>query len=459
MKNRETIFSPESLMHIGKLTMMPGDPKAHHTLLAVALIAAITLAVAVLWTAIVSLRPLPSRTVVMVTGPEGGAAQEFGRRYREVLARQGIDLRLVPTAGSLENLSRLRDPESMVEFGFLQGGITSEKESPGLASLGTVSYEPLWFFYRGVFRGKVLQALRGRRISIGPEGSGTRALALELLRRNGITPDFAEFLPLPPHVAGEKLLLNEIDAALMVTSWDSPIVRRLLADGHIELASFPRTDAYVALYPFLNKLTLPEGVGDLAGNRPPADVVLIAPKSSLVVRRDLHPAIQYLLLDAAAQIHSGPGIFQKAGQFPAQEAIDLPLSEAARQFYKSGRPFLQRHLPFWLAALVDRLLILIIPVVGLIYPLLRFIPAVYVYQLRRRIFRLYNELWSLEHELETREAGQNVDDLVARLNVLENRASRIRVPLHYSSMLHTWRMHIALIHERLKRRAAGAVTS
>ena len=173
----------------------------------------------------------------------------------------------------------------------------------------------------------------------------------------------------------------------MLTSWDSPVVRRLLADKNIELASFPRTDAYVALYPFLNKLTVPEGVGDLARNRPPRNVVLFAPKASLVVRRDLHPAIKYLLLDAADQIHSGPGIFQKPGQFPALESIDLPLSEEAREFYKSGRPFLQRHLPFWLAVLIGRLLILIIPAIGLLYPLLRLVPAVYGYQLRRRILR------------------------------------------------------------------------
>src|SRR5262245_18917990 len=167
--------------------------------------------------------------------------------------------------------------------------------------------KPLWFFHRGVITG--LEVLRGRKISIGPEGSGTRALALELLARNGIDPRFADLLPLTPQEAGERLIRGEIDAALMLASWDSPMVRRLLSDENIGLASFPRADAYVALYPFLNKLTVPAGVGDLAKNRPPADVILFAPKTSLVVRKDLHPAIQYLLLDAAQQIHSGPGIF------------------------------------------------------------------------------------------------------------------------------------------------------
>ena len=152
------------------------NARARRPFLTIAVISAAVLVVAALWLAIVTLRPMPPRTVIMVTGPEGGASYEFGKRYRELLSRQGIDLKLLPTAGSLENLSRLRDPRSNVEVGFLQGGITSSKDSPGLESLGTVSYEPLWFFYPGSPPGRGLAGLRGSKISIGPEGSGTRAL-------------------------------------------------------------------------------------------------------------------------------------------------------------------------------------------------------------------------------------------------------------------------------------------
>lgn len=422
-------------------------------LITIGLISVALLALTTLWTAIVALRPLPPRTVVMVTGAEGDAFYEFGKRYRDLLAREGIKLELVPTAGSIENLSRLRDAGSRAEVGFLHSGITDKKESPRLESLGTISYEPLWFFSRSKFNRSDLNKLRGKKISIGPEGSGTRVVALKLLALNGIDRGFAEFLPLTPQDAGERLLRNELDAAFMLSSWDSPVVRRLLADGNIELGHFSRTDAYVALYPFLNKLNVPEGVGDIAKNRPPRDTTLFAPKASLVVVKDLHPAIQYLLLDAADQIHSGPGIFQKAGQFPAAESIDLPLSPEARQFYKSGRPFLQRHLPFWLAVLIDRLVILIIPAIGLIYPLVRLMPGVYGYQLRRRIYRLHSELWSLEHELESRGAGQEIGDLTARLEALEDRANRLHLPLFYSNMMYTWRIHAALVHERMKGRA------
>lgn len=406
---------------------------------------------AVLWAAVIPLRPLPPRTVIMVTGPEGGAYNEFGKRYREILAREGIELRLLPTAGALENLAALSDPRSGVSVGFLQGGATSAKDSPGLESLGTVFYEPLWFFYRSAFRGRGLEGLRGRRISIGPEGSGTRALSLELLARNGIDERFAHLLPLTPQVAAEKLLKGEIDAVLMLASWDSSVVRRLLAAERIELASFPRADAYVALYPYLNKVVVPAGVGDIATNRPPAEAVLFAPKASLAVRTDLHPAIQYLLLDAAMQIHSGPGIFQKSGQFPAAESIDLPLSDDARQFYRSGRPFLQRHLPFWLAVLLSRLLILFIPVIGVLYPLLRFVPALYGWKMRRRIYKLYGELRLIEHTLEARDAGQGMDDLAAQLDRLEDKADSLQVPVSYVGMLYMLRDHITLVRGRLRR--------
>jgi hypothetical protein len=229
------------------------------------------------------------------------------------------------------------------------------------------------------------------------------------------------------------------------------VVRRLLSEEAVGLASFPRADAYVALYPFLTKLALPAGVVDLAKDRPPTEVTLFAPKASLVVRRDLHPAIQYLLLDAAEQIHSGPGIFQRSGQFPVGESIDLPLSDEARQFYRSGRPFLQRHLPFWVAVLIGRLFPLLIPLVGVVYPLLRFMPALYTWQIRWRIFRMYGELRRLEEDVESRTPAESIDDLTERLEQLEGKAHRLLVPQFYADVLYTLRMHIALVRERLKR--------
>jgi len=423
--------------------------QAHRLLIVIVVIAVAVLAVAVLWTGASYMRPMPPRILTMATGPEGGAYHEFGKHYREILARDGIELRMLPTAGALENMVKLRDPGSNVDVGFLQSGTTSGKESPDLKSLGTVFYEPLWFFISDKYLQKGIQGLRGKKISIGPEGSGTRALALKLLARNGIDQNFADLLSLTPQETGEKLIRGEIDAAIILTSWDAPVVQKLLVANGIEPVNFPRTDAYLALYPYLNKVVLPEGVIDLAKNRPSSDTLLIAPKANLVVRENLHPALQFLLLKAAEEIHSGPGMFQKPGQFPAAESIDLPLSDQARQYYRSGSPFLQQHLPFWLAVLVNQLLVLLIPVVGVLYPLFRLFPAVYGWQIQRQIYRLYGELRFLEHDLETRGAGQNMDELNSRLDRIEEQAHRLRAQGIYSNMRYTLWMHITLVRERL----------
>jgi TRAP-type uncharacterized transport system substrate-binding protein len=405
-------------------------------------------AVAIVGVAMLLLATMPPRAIVMATGPEGGAYHEAGKRYQTALARDGVQVRLVVTAGALENLALLRDPHSGVDAAFVQSGSVNEDEAPELESLGTMFYEPLWVFYRSGLGGITAEGLRGRKVSIGPEGSGTRALSLELLRRNGI--DGVDLLGLTPEAAGEKLLAGEIDAAFILTSWEAPVVRRLIVDERVALASFPRADAYVALYPYLSRLVLPAGVGDLGKFRPPTDVILFAPKASLVVRKDLHSAIQYLLLTAATQIHSRAGIFQRPGRFPAAESTDLPLSSQALSFYKSGPPFLDHYLPFWMASLVGRLLVLLIPILAVLYPLARFLPALYDWLMRAKISRLYGELRFLEDEIGTN--GRNVDSssMLARLEKLEKQANQLKIPIAYGSMMYLLRNQIALVRERLK---------
>jgi TRAP-type uncharacterized transport system substrate-binding protein len=397
--------------------------------------------------------PLPPKVVVMSTGAPGSDYEVFAQRYKIILARSGVDLQLIPSAGGVENLKRLNDPRSGVAVSFAQSGLTSQAQSPGLQSLGTVSYEPFWFFSRGEVAKDLRTALTGKKVSAGPEGGGTRALALEFLELNGFDRNIVPLLPLTPDNAADALQRGELDVVLMVASWDTRAVRRLLGSSEINVVGFPRADAYVALYPFLSKLVFPAGVGNMATNRPPTDITLIAPKTSLIVRRDLHPAIQFLLLQAASEIHSPPGIFQKSGQFPAPETFDLPLSEDARQFYKSGAPFLQRYLPFWLANLVGRLLVLLIPVVGVAFPLLRLAPAIYGWTMRRRIFRLYGELRFIEVEADSR-SGTAVSELQSRLEHLEERADRLRVPNAFAHFLYHLRNHIGLVRTRLQQAAA-----
>jgi TRAP transporter TAXI family solute receptor len=351
---------------------------------AIALTAA-TIVIAV----IVMLRTMPPRMIVMATGAAGGAYSEVGERYRAVLARAGVEVRLVSTAGSPENLALLLDPRSGVSVSLIEGGTTGTEAPSRLESLGTVFYEPLWLFHKRGLRNTGLSSdLRGRRISIGPVGSGTRALSLELLKRNEIDGQVSELLALGPQAAGDALLAGKIDAAFILSAWEAPVVQKLLAAEQIELATFPRADASVALFPFLNKVVVPRGIGDLAKDLPPNDVILVAPKASLVVNKDLHPAIQYLLLNAAMQIHSRQSVFHQANQFPAAEAIDIPLSSEALQFYKSGRPYLHNYLPFWAADLFGKLIVLLIPILGVLYPILRFLPPLYDWLMRSKIARI-----------------------------------------------------------------------
>jgi TRAP-type uncharacterized transport system substrate-binding protein len=391
---------------------------------------------------------LPPRTVVIATGAEGGANYELGVRYRDMLAKAGVKLQLLTTTGSMENLARLRDPRSRVDVGFVQGGTISKKESAGLESLGTIFYEPLWLFVRSEI-GTDIQALRGRRVSIGPEGSGGRALALDLAKRTKVDTIVGELLGLSPIVAAEKLIAGEIDAAFIVTGWDSPVVQHLINAKGIELGSYQRADALVALYPFLNKLVLPAGIVDLLANRPPADVVLLAPKASLAVRADLHPAVQHLLLSAAVQIHSQPGVFQRAGQFPAAESIDLPLSDEAQRFYKSGRPFLEEHLPFWIATLVEKVLVVFVPLAVLLYPIFKLLPQAYDWLMQSRILRLYDEMRSIESEIESTGSDLNRDAINAKLDQLHQRANQLRLPTAYASALYTLRSHLNIVRARL----------
>ncbi len=411
------------------------------------------------WMALTIGNPFPPKTIFMATGPEGSAYREYGLRYQEFFKRAGIELRLVPTAGGFDNLSRLRDPGSGVGVTFVESGVTTRKESPNLVSLGAVTVEPLWLFFRGPLRGTVAQRLKGKRVSIEAEGSGTRVLARRLLALNGVADSSVTLLALSPEQSADALLRGEIDGAVMLTSWQSPAVQKLLAADGIELQGYPRADAYVARSAILDKVILPEGVADLARNIPPADVPLLAVESNLLVRRDLHPALQYLLLEAATEIHGGRDVFHSIGRFPAPGTIDLPMSEQALTYYKSGRPFVYGYLPFWLAGLAEKLLILIIPLFAVVLPLASFLPRLFQAVTERRLFGMYRELKLVERELETTGPVAGLDQLAAVLEELARRANHLWVPLGYSQRLFILKSHIALAQEHLDKRLNSATES
>jgi TRAP-type uncharacterized transport system substrate-binding protein len=383
----------------------------------------------------------------MATGPPGSAYAGAAERYREILARDGVRLRLVATNGAVDNARLLHDPRAAISVGFVQAGSLNETTARDLESLGTVFYEAVWLFCHCPGPPVPLRERVGWRVSIGPEGSADRPLALKLLALNGVDPHQLRLFAYPPAEAERALRENQVDAAMMLTGWESPIVQSLARDPEVTLLGFPRADAYVAIDPTLSKLTLPRGVADLANNLPPQDTLLIASKASLAVRRDLHPALQYLLVQAALEVHSRPGMFQHSGEFPAAEAIDLPLSKQARQLYLAGPSFLQRSLPFWLAELVQRLLILVLPIAGILYPLWSLVPRLYAWRMRRRVYLIYGDLKHVERELRIAEPGRR-GGLVSRLDQLDGRVLDLRLPNAFSESTFNLRAHIRALRQR-----------
>ncbi len=426
-------------------------PTRRRPLVYAALAVAAATAVAALWVLGPRLAG-PPRTLTLATGLEGGDYAALGPRYQKILARNGITVRLLPTGGDVENLAKLQDSTSDVSAAFVLAGIATDAQKLGLASLGSVMYSPMWVFVRGEPKASGPGVLVGQRVSIGPEGGGTDFQARRLLALNGLDPKSLQLKDFTPAEAEKALGSDELDVLVLVASWESPVVQRLAANPRVSLVSFSRADAYVARDPYLTKLVLPMGVGDLAKNLPLTDVTLIASQPSLLIREDLNPALQYLLLEAASEIHGGPALFQRPGRFPAGEAMDVPLSADARHFYKSGPPFLYQYFPFWLAVLLERLLILFIPLVpllGLLYPALRVAPQVYYGAMQRRVLALYKELRLVEAELDGGAKGEDLAHLAGRVEKVEARANRLRVPLQLSHNLYQLKAHILLVRGRV----------
>jgi len=402
--------------------------------------------------------PAPPRTLTLATGGPEGAYHAFGKRYQEILARDGIAVTLVNSAGTVENLALLDKPAvgtaAPVELAFVQSGIGDAASSPGLVALASLYYEPLWVFVRSDRPVRRLTALAGNRIAVGAEGSGTRYVALELLAANGIAAGDASGTVLSDQggsAAAEALIAGELDAAVFVTAKYSPLLTDLLARPEIQLLSFGRAAAYERRYRHLAAIALPEGALDLAGNLPAEDLMLLSPLATLVARKDLHPALADLVLRAATEIHGGPGLFEEPGQFPSPRNVDFPLSEEAERYFKSGLPFLRRVLPFWAATVVERLWVMILPILTLLIPLLRIAPPTYRWQVRRRIIRWYRDLRELETALlAAEEAGDEAArrETLAALDRLQVETGRIAVPLSYADNLYNLRLHTEFVRRR-----------
>ena len=400
--------------------------------------------------AYVYMRPAPPDTITIISGPPGSVFRLTAEKYRKILARNGVKLRVLPSEGSLDNLRKLADPAYRIDLGFVQGGVSAGIPVEKLVSLGSVFHEPLAVFYRNPVPMDGIAGLTGKRLAIGREGSGTHVLALILLKANGIEPGGATMLTaLTGEDAAQALIDGKVDAAfLMGDSAAPPVMRKLLRTPGIRLLDIAQADAYIRRYSYLTRLDLPMGVFDFGRNIPPRDIHVIGPMVELVARENLHPALSDLLIETAREVHGGATLLQRAGEFPAPLEHEFPISEDARRFYTSGKSFVYRSLPFWMASLVDRTLVFIVPIVVLLIPGLKMVPKLYSWRIRSRIYRWYGKLIALERSLLSHPAPEKRDEVLRQLDDIESDVNKMKMPLAFADQFYVLRDHIDFVRGR-----------
>lgn len=444
-------MAQENKRKIGRLRIPLSIPRIPWRDVAVTLVPILLLSVFALWLALRFVQPAPPDTIIITSGPDGSQFQRTAERYRKILARNDVKLEILPSPGGLENLKRLIDPNFQVDVGFVQGGIDADLDTDELVSLGSVFYQPVLVFYRSAEPLNRLSALKGKRVAIGSEGSGARVLALNLLKANGIEPGGpTRLLDTSGEAAVQALLGSKIDAAmLMGDSAATGAFRKLLSAPGVRLLDFVQADGYVRRFRYLSKLELPPGSLDLGRNVPEKTLTLIAPTVELVARPELHPALSDLLIEAAREVHGRGGLLQRPGEFPAPLEHEYRISDDAARFYKSGKGFLYRYLPFWMASLVDRTMVALVPIIVLLIPALKLAPWLYSWRIRARIYRRYGELMAVERAMLSQAAPEEEEKLLKRVDEIEKSVISVRMPSSFADEVYVLRAHINFVRNRL----------
>jgi TRAP transporter TAXI family solute receptor len=416
----------------------------------------VLLVLAGVWAALHFIDPAPRMQLVIATGGEDSEYLDFAHSYATLLAQDGVTLDVQSTGGAMDNIKRLRDPEDAVRIAFLQDGLADTEESRArdsevdLVSLGAVSYEPIWIFYRGKPVLTRLSALKGSRIAVGDKGSGTQVLALRLLKANGIDASNSQLVFADRSQAQHLLQQGGVEAAFFIGAPESRLVRALMALPGVRPMNLDQAEAYTRQFPYLHHLVLPHGALDLGGNVPARDLHLLATTTTVVVTQSLHPALVALLMKAMQTTHAKPDLLNAAHAFPAVKDTDFQLSKDAARFYQSGPPFLQRYLPFWLATLVDRAAFAIIPLLAILVPVLRSAPALYGWRIRRRIYRWYGELKFLEIQVTALPDAAARLALLQQLDQIETKVTHAVLPLAFSEHAYVLKEHIELVRRKMR---------
>ncbi|MES1207614.1 MAG: TAXI family TRAP transporter solute-binding subunit [Pseudomonadota bacterium] len=411
---------------------------------------------AAVWVAVKSLRFAPPSIIRFTSGPDSSSYRNQAEKYKKIIERYGVKVEVLPSRGALENLQRLANPTVKADVGFVQGGLSDGIDTSNLVSLGSVFAQPMMVYGRSAEPVELLSQFKGKRLAIGPEGSGTRVLALKILKANDMDQPPTVLVDLGGEEASKALIAGTIDAAFLMGDSATPqVMRSLRAVPGIELTSFRQADGYLRKFRFLSKLTLPEGAMDLAKNYPPRTMQLVGPTVELVAREDLHPALSDLLIRAAREIHGGPGLFRTAGEYPAPMARDFAISQDAERYYKSGEQFLYKRLPFWLASLIDRLLVLVVPLLVVIVPATKIVPAIYRWRVRSRIYRWYGALMAIEREMLLHRTDEARAAILKRIDDIARAVDELKTPLSFADQLYVLRDHVATVRRRLQGAAAA----
>jgi TRAP transporter TAXI family solute receptor len=389
--------------------------------------------------------PPPPKVVRISAGAKTGAYYQYALRYAEAMKKEGIDLEVLESTGSVENLARIGDPNSGVQFAFVQSGIADASGTDKLESLASVAFEPVWVLSNAESKLARLTDLKSKRVAIGVQGSGTQPVALELLGANGIR-DESFLRPISGADGVAALAKNEIDAVMMIAAPNAPLVEQALAGG-AHVMEFDQADAYARRYPWLAKVVLPKGSASFAKNYPPSDITLVAASANLVARADAHRAIAFLMLDVASETHAAAGPLHNAKQFPNEQNLQFIQSEESKRFFKTGRPVLQRYLPFWLANLIERLLVSIVPVLAIGIPLAKIIPAFFEYREKAAVLLLYDEADKLHRNVMAGVLERDV--MKAQLEDIETRLGKLKLGASRHVDVYNLRGHLDLLRARL----------
>jgi TRAP-type uncharacterized transport system substrate-binding protein len=385
--------------------------------------------------------PPPPKRILMATGTDGGSYQMLAKKYVDYFAKKGVTLELVPSRGAQENIARLSDRKDPVQAAFVQAGIHNPTGIAGILSLGSVAYEPIWFFYRGPrldasafhFQGDRFRKLLSMKTSIGDIGSGTHSQALHLLEAAGLKQYIPQFLTLSSADGVNALLRGEIDVLFLVDQLESPNIQKLLSDPKLNLIGFDRAEAFTRILPYLEILTVPKASFSLFRDFPPQTIQLLSTTTQLLVDDRMHPALQYLFLEAAEAINGKQSFFAKRGEFPKFNHSAFPESVVATRFEKSGVPPVMDYLPFWVAEFVHRMFILIIPFLAFAYPIVSAMPNYRYKRVQARINKMYGALWTFEQELAANFDPSQCDAYLSKINQMEADALSIKVPKKMAS--------------------------